>query len=51
MIGSRIEQYQITAHLFHLRVVGSGSDAKMGIQFDVASDGRFLVNLLRDNPL
>jgi hypothetical protein len=34
--------------LFPTRIVGGGVDAQQGRQYDVAPDGRFLVNTLLD---
>ena len=37
--------------LFATRIVGGGADAQPGRQYDVAPDGRFLINTLLDNAV
>jgi len=34
--------------LFKTRIVGGGADIQLGRQYDVAADGRFLINTLLD---
>ena len=36
------------AVLFHTRIVGGGEDTGLGRQYDVAPDGRFLINTVLD---
>jgi len=35
--------------LFPTRIVGGGTDAAQGRQYDVAPDGRFLINTVLDD--
>jgi hypothetical protein len=35
--------------LFPTRIVGGGVDAQQGRQYDVAPDGRFLINTVLEN--
>jgi Tol biopolymer transport system component len=37
--------------LFPTRIVGGGADAQQGRQYDVARDGRFLINTVLDNAV
>ncbi len=37
--------------LFHTRIFGGGVDVQQGRNYDVASDGRFLINTLADDAL
>lgn len=37
--------------LFPTRIVGGGADGQQGRQYDVARDGRFLINTLLDNAM
>jgi hypothetical protein len=36
------------ALLFHTRIVSGGADTGLGRQYDVAPDGRFLINTVLD---
>src|SRR5262249_33976787 len=48
--GASIEPGRPVA-LFHTRILGGGTDAVLGTQYDVARDGRFLINtVLEDTP-
>ena len=47
MTGATLEPGAPTK-LFQTRIVGGGSDVGLGRQYDVAPDGRFLVNTLMD---
>jgi hypothetical protein len=45
----QIPQLGEPQRLFASQVLGGGSDTQQGRQYDVAADGRFLVNTLRTN--
>jgi eukaryotic-like serine/threonine-protein kinase len=52
-IGARGAMLQPAAPvaLFYTRIVGGGGDKAQGRQYDVARDGRFLINTVLDEPL
>ncbi len=35
--------------LFHTRMYGGGTDTNLGVQYDVARDGRFLINTVLED--
>ena len=49
--GSRLGPYQLGAPvvLFPTCIVGGGADVQQGRQYDVAPDGRFLINTELDS--
>ncbi len=48
VVGSRLEP-GAPAVLFPTRIFGGGTEAQQGRQYDVAPDGRFLINTVLDS--
>jgi hypothetical protein len=48
--GATIEPGRPVA-LFRTRIVGGGTDVNVGTQYDIARDGRFLINTVLDDAV